>query len=193
MRSTRIDSPTRIDPAGCLSPAPTPGAVRHPNPPSVRIVPTPSVSVPVRHSVVALIGSIDLRAVLSVDAARLLGGDRVTALHVVEPGEDVDELARRWMRLRCSTVPFRTVDADIPADLASGTAAMGSTGDVARAVADAVVPDDPSAIVTLVLARLQFARRWHRWLHDQTAEHIAAAVEPLAQVRVLWVPVPMPR
>ena len=133
------------------------------------------------HSVVALVGSVDLRAVTAVDAGRLLGGERLTALHVVEPGEDLDDLAHRWMCLSCSSVPLRTVDAE-------GTGADA----VAAAVVDAVVPDDPRAVTTVVLARLQFARRWHRWLHDRTGAHIEAALEPLSQVRVLWVPVPVP-
>ena len=147
---------------------------------------TPGATPPARapHSVVALVGSVDLRAVIAVDAGRLLGGDRRTALHVIEPGEDVDDLAARWMRLRCSTVPLRTVDAQ-PDPLGHGLA-------LAEAVVEAVTPADPEAGVTVVLARLQFARRWHRWLHDQTAERIAAAIEPLPRVEVLWVPVPVP-
>ncbi|MGZ4683277.1 MAG: hypothetical protein ACXWBN_07865 [Acidimicrobiales bacterium] len=139
----------------------------------------PASTVP--HSVVALVGSIDLRAVTAVDAGRLLGGDRLTALHVVESGEDLEDLARRWMRLTCSTVPLRTVDA-----------AGNGGGDVAAAVVDAVTPEDPQAVTTVVLAQLLFARRWHRWLHDRTAAQIAGALEPLAQVRVLRVPVPVP-
>jgi hypothetical protein len=168
----------RSDPAATRS-------ERHPDHPSFGVRTRPSeVSDPVSavpHSVVALVGSVDLRAVTAVDAGRLLGGDRLTALHVVEPGEDLDDLARRWMRLTCSNVPLRTVDAE------------STSGDaVAAAVVDAVVPADPRAMTTVVLARMQFARRWHRWLHDRTGARIEAALEPLPQVRVLWVPVPVP-
>ena len=133
----------------------------------------------VPHRVVALVGSVDLRAVTAIDAGQLLGGDRLTALHVVEPGEDVDDLARRWMRLRCSTVPLRTVDAASDHD------------SLARAVVEAVLPDDPRVVVTVVIGQLQFARRWHRWLHDRTGDRIATALDSLAQVRVLSVPIPV--
>ncbi len=44
------------------------------------------------HSVVALVGAVDRRAVTAVDVGRLLGGERLTALHVVEPGRT----SRTW-------------------------------------------------------------------------------------------------
>ena len=137
--------------------------------------------VQVSHSVVALVGAVDLRAIKAVDAGQLLAGDRLTALHVVEPGEDVDQLARRWSGLSCATVPLRTVDAAGPRGV-----------DLAAAIVEAVVPEDPQAVTTVVLARLQLSRRWHRWLHDRTAADIEAALEPVAQVRVLSVPVLVP-
>ena len=131
------------------------------------------------HRVVALIGSVDLRAVTAIDAGRLLGGDLLTALHVVEPGEDLDQLARRWMSLRCSAVPLRTVDASTGPDA------------LVRTVVEAVVPDDPAAMVTVVMGQLQFACWWHRWLHDSTGDRIATALDRLARVRVLSVPIPV--
>ncbi len=131
------------------------------------------------HRVVALVGSVDRRAVTALDAGRLLGGDRLTALHVIEPGEDLDDLARRWMRLRCSTVPLRTIDAVADHDA------------VVRAVVDAVVPADAGTVVTVVMGQLQFARRWHRWLHDGTGARIAAALDGRARVHVLSVPIPV--
>ena len=169
MRPRRLDAP---HPAS--RPAPD-----HPSlGPTSRARREASAAVP--HSVVALIGSIDLRAVTAIDAGRLLGGDRLTALHVVEPGEDLDDLARRWMRLRCSNVPLRTVD----------TAAEPEA--LVRTVVESVVPDDPNALVTVVMGQLQFARRWHRWLHDRTGDRIATALDSSDQVRVLSVPILVP-
>jgi hypothetical protein len=135
------------------------------------------------HSVVALVGRIDRRAVVAVEAGRLLGGDQLTALHVVEPGEDLDDLARRWMGLRCSSVPLATVDSVDATDV--------RCAGVADAVVEAVTAADPATVVTLVLSHLQHRRRWHRWLHDQTARQIASAVQPLPHVHVLWVPIPV--
>lgn len=129
----------------------------------------------------ALIGAVDLRAVTAVDAGRLLGGDRLTALHAIQPGEDVEDLGRRWMRLRCSEIPLRTVDVSAadPADLVAG-------------IVDAVVPAEPSEVVTVVMGRLQVGRSWQRWLHDRTGDRIADALGSRAQVRLLSVPVPVP-
>ena len=132
---------------------------------------------------VALIGAIDLRAVVAVDAGRLLAGDRLTALHVIEPGEDVPGLAARWMQLRCSSVPLRTVEP------------LTDRGDselaVAEAVIDAVTPADPTQAVTVVLAHLELATRRHRWLHRRTADRIAGAIEGRPDVELIRIPVPV--
>ena len=127
--------------------------------------------------VVALVGRVDLRAVIAVDLAQRLELGPVGALHVLEPGEDVEDLAARWMDLRVSNVPLRTVD--------------GATS-VAAGVARVVESErrSPGGRVTVVMARLDLSRST-RWLHDHTGDAIVAALAPLDGVEVACADVPL--
>ena len=131
-----------------------------------------------RPRVVALVGRVDLRAVTAVDLAQRLELGPVGALHVLEPGEDVEDLAARWMELRCSNVPLRTVDGET--SVAAG---------VVRALESDRRP--PGDRVTVVVARLALSRRSARWLHDHTGDVIAAALAPLGGIEVACVDVPV--
>ena len=125
--------------------------------------------------VVALVGRIDRRAVTAVELAQRLELGSVGALHVIEAGEDVGELAARWMGLSCADVPLRTVD---------------GAASVASGVVEALRGARPAGgRVTVVLARLELSGRVARWLHDGTGDAIAAALAPLDGVEVACAPV----
>ena len=130
----------------------------------------------VGHPVVALVGRIDLRAVSAVETACRLDAGPVRALHVIEPNEDIGDLAEQWMAQRCSDVPLHTVEV---------------AGSVPQTVVDVLASNlrHPSARLTVVIGRLDLARPAARWLHDHTSDAIAQRLANLQRLEVTYVDV----
>ena len=127
-------------------------------------------------AVLAAVGAFDRRAVLAVGQALAIPAVRRTAIHVVEDVITAAQLAVRW------------ADVGVPLPMEMVRAPVG----VAEAVRAAAVAerDRGATQVVVVVGRQVLRRRWHRALHDRTADAIAAALAPERQVLTVLVAAP---
>ncbi len=111
-----------------------------------------------RRLVIVLVGRFDLRVTVPLEHAwRIPARDR-RALHVAEGDEGLWELGQQWME-HVASFPLYMVEND---------------GGVAESVAR-VVERELSAFDEIVVlgGRINLGRRFHRLLHDRTADAIA--------------------
>jgi hypothetical protein len=125
------------------------------------------------------IGELDRRAYAALYRAICIPGASVRALHVSMRGDDVHAFAIHWTRTGENfAVPLEIIET------AHGVAAP------IRAVVESCLRQH-AGVVTVVIGRLRFSRRWHRLLHDHSAEQILAAIGDLDRVRVEFVDIPV--
>jgi hypothetical protein len=118
------------------------------------------------------VGPLDRRAYDALRHGVELASGPVRAVHVSPIGEDANAFAVEWTRTGMSfSVPLEIVEADV--DCASL---------IRAAVEHAQL--EHRGVVIVVIGRLRLTRRWHRWLHDQSAEQIIDALSGLDRVRV---------
>jgi hypothetical protein len=131
--------------------------------------------------VIVPVGDLDLRAVLALSRAAGLPHASVRALHLCSDGEAAHAFALRWAT---SDEPRFAVPLDI----------VESSPDRwehdVRAHLEAHRRESRGR-VTVVIGRLRLRRRWHRLLHDHSAERLRGAFSGIDNVHTEFVDLPI--
>jgi hypothetical protein len=128
------------------------------------------------HVAFVLVDSLDLATARAVQYARSLSADEVRAVHFVIDSARARRLSERWVRLGMKNLPLELVECQdrrllrASLELAAEESAGGETE------------------VSVLLPRRAYSRVWKRFLHDQTAERIAATLSRLPHVNATIVP-----
>jgi hypothetical protein len=129
-----------------------------------------------RQVVLVLVERLDRSAARAIQYARSLHPDELRAVHIAWDPDAANHLADEWLRLGLSRLPLELVDCPDRRIAHS----------VLEVVAESAV--DGATEVAVLIPRRQYKRRWHRLLHDRTAEEIADAVAKLPHANVTFVP-----
>jgi len=132
-----------------------------------------------RHVVLVFVARLDQSTARAIQYARALMPDEMRAVHIAWDRVAAEQLAEEWRSLGLSRVPLELVDCP---DRRVPRAALDV---VAREVGDAKTE------VTVLLPHRLYRRFWHRLLHDNTGDEIAAAVSKLEHANVTMVPFQM--
>jgi amino acid transporter len=132
--------------------------------------------VPTTHISLVLVDRLDAAAARALHVARTLRTDRTEAIHIAVDEHRAEQLLAAWDRLRPDGIDLRVIDSPERKLIRSAT----------EHVADLVA--DGRTQVSVLIPRLLHRRRWHRLLHDATAEHLASALSKLRHVNVTFVP-----
>jgi amino acid transporter len=129
-----------------------------------------------RHVVVVLVDRLDAATARALQYARTLAPDDLRAVHFDIDTKAARELEAEWGRLGLSRLPLDIIECP---DRRLGRAAV-------ELVADATLDGDTEC--TVLLPRRAFARGWQRFLHDRTADKIAAVLGQVPHVSATIVP-----
>ncbi len=129
-----------------------------------------------RHVVLVFVENLDLASARAIQYARTLFPDELRAVHFVLDPVRTEDLALAWGQLGLSRLPLDMIE--LP-DRRIGRAAL-------EVVAEQVAAGDTE--VTILIPRREYARAWHRLLHDRTGNQIAAALAELPHANVTIVP-----
>jgi len=132
--------------------------------------------VPTTHVSLVLIDKLDAAAARALHVARTLRTDRTEAVHLAVDEHKAHQLMAAWDQLRPDGIDLRVIDSP------ERKLTRSTTEHVADLVADGRTQ------VSVLVPRLLHRRRWHRLLHDSTAEHLASALSKLPYVNVTFVP-----
>jgi amino acid transporter len=132
--------------------------------------------VPTSHVSLVLVDRLDAAAARALHVARTLRTDRTEAIHIAVDEHRAEQLLAAWDGLRPDGIDLRLVDSP------ERKLTRSATEHVAELVADGRTQ------VSVLIPRLLHRRRWHRLLHDATAEHLASALSKLPNVNVTFVP-----
>jgi hypothetical protein len=125
------------------------------------------------------VGELDRRAYEALRCAIRIPGASVRAVHVTTRSEDAHAFAMRWTHAAENfAVPLEIIET-----------ADGLTPPI-RAAVESCLREHGGA-VTVVIGRLRLRRRWHRLLHDHSAEQIHTAIGDLDRVRVEFIDIPV--
>ena len=130
-----------------------------------------------RHVVVVLVDRLDLATARAMQYARTLSPDDLRAVHFDIDTKAARELEQEWSRLGLARLPLEIIECP---DRRLGRAAI-------ELVADATLDGDTECTV-LLPRRGYSAPVWQRFLHDRTADEIAAAVSQVPHVSATIVP-----
>jgi amino acid transporter len=129
-----------------------------------------------RHVVLVFVDSLDLSAARAIQYARTLMPDELRAVHFDLDPVRTEDLADAWRRLGLSRLPLDLLECP---DRRLSRAALA-------VVAEAVADGETEA--TVLLPRREYRRIWHRFLHDRTADQMAAVLSDLPHANVTIVP-----
>ena len=129
-----------------------------------------------RHVVVVLVDRLDMATARAIQYARSLRPDDLRAVHFDIDTKEARELEEEWSRIGLARLPLDIVECR---DRRLGRAAI-------ELVADATLDGDTEC--TVLLPRRGFARVWQRFLHDRTADKIAAVVGQVPHVSATIIP-----
>jgi amino acid transporter len=129
-----------------------------------------------RHVVVVLVDRLDMATARAVQYARTLSPDDMRAVHFDIDTKAARELEADWGRLGLARFPLDIIECP---DRRLGRAAI-------ELVADATLDGDTEC--TVLLPRRSFARVWERFLHDRTADKLAAVLGQVPHVSATIVP-----
>jgi hypothetical protein len=129
-----------------------------------------------RHVAFVFVDSLDLATARAVQYARSLSTDEVRAVHFVIDAERARHLSERWVRLGMRHLPLELVECQ---DRRLIRAALELAFDSSC---------DGDTEVSVLLPRRAYDRVWKRFLHDQTAERMGAALSRLPYVNATIVP-----
>ncbi len=133
-----------------------------------------------RHVVVVLVDRLDMATVRAVQYARTLTPDDLRAVHFDIDSKEADALEEEWGRLGLARLPLDIIECP---DRRLGRAAV-------ELVADATLDGDTEC--TVILPRRGYARVWQRFLHDRTADKIAAVLGQVPHVSATIIPYNLP-
>ena len=129
-----------------------------------------------RHVVVVLVDRLDMATARALQYARTLSPDDLRAVHFDIDTKAARELEAEWSRLGLARLPLDIIECP---DRRLGRAAI-------ELVADATLDGDTEC--TVLLPRRSFARVWQRFLHDRTADKLAAVLAQVPHVSATIVP-----
>ena len=129
-----------------------------------------------RHVVVVFVDRLDMATVRALQYARTLAPDDLRAVHFDIDTKVARELEAEWGRFGLGRLPLDIIE--VP-DRRLGRAAI-------ELVADATLDGDTEC--TVLLPRRSYARVWQRFLHDRTADRIAAVLGQVPHVSATIVP-----
>jgi hypothetical protein len=129
-----------------------------------------------RHVVVVLVDRLDMATARALQYARTLSPDDMRAVHFDIDTKMARELEADWGRLGLARFPLDIIECP---DRRLGRAAI-------ELVADATLDGDTEC--TVLLPRRSFARVWERFLHDRTADKLAAILAQVPHVSATIVP-----
>ncbi len=129
-----------------------------------------------RHVVVVFVDRLDMAVVRALQYARTLAPDDLRAVHFDIDTKAASELEAEWGRFGLGRLPLDIIE--VP-DRRLGRAAI-------ELVADATLDGDTEC--TVLLPRRSYARVWQRFLHDRTADKIAAVLGQVPHVSATIVP-----
>ena len=133
---------------------------------------------PTRHLVIVPVASFDRRTIAALGEALRRPGATVRAVHVASDDAEAATLALQWFEDALPSLDIIDLE---PA----ATVEQTITDWVERATAAHLGP------VTVILGRIVHRRAWHGALHRHTAERVAAAVDRLPYVTVVFADVPV--
>jgi amino acid transporter len=128
-----------------------------------------------RHVVVVLVDRLDMATARALQYARMLAPDDLRAVHFDIDTKAARELEAEWNRLG-PRLPLDIIECP---DRRLGRAAI-------ELVAEATLDGDTEC--TVLLPRRSYARVWERFLHDRTADKIAAVLGQVPHVSATIVP-----
>ena len=129
-----------------------------------------------RHVVVVFVDRLDMATVRALQYARTLSPDDLRAVHFDIDTKAARELEAEWGRFGLGRLPLDIIE--VP-DRRLGRAAI-------ELVADATLDGDTEC--TVLLPRRSYRRVWQRFLHDRTADKIAAVLGQVPHVSATIVP-----
>jgi hypothetical protein len=132
------------------------------------------------HVVVVLVDRLDLATARAIQYARSLTPDDLRAVHFDIDSKEARLLENDWGRLGLSRFPLDIIECP---DRRLGRAAI-------ELVADATLDGDTEC--TVILPRRGYARFWQRFLHDRTADKIAAILDQVPHVSATIIPFNLP-
>jgi amino acid transporter len=133
-----------------------------------------------RHVVVVLVDRLDMATARAIQYARTLTPDDLRAVHFDIDSKDAQELEEEWGRLGLARLPLDIIECP---DRRLGRAAI-------ELVADATLDGDTEC--TVLLPRRSYARVWERFLHDRTADKLAAVLGQVPHVSATIIPYHLP-
>ncbi len=128
------------------------------------------------HVVVVLVDRLDMAAARALQYARTLAPDDLRAVHFDIDTKAAHELESEWSRLGLARLPLDIIECP---DRRLGRAAV-------ELVADATADGDTEC--TVLLPRRSYSGVWERFLHDRTADKIAAVLGQVPHVSATIVP-----
>ena len=128
------------------------------------------------HVVVVFVDRLDMATARALQYARTLAPDDIRAVHFDLDTKAARELEAEWSRLGLARLPLDIIECR---DRRIGRAAI-------ELLADATVDGDTEC--TVLLPRRTYAGVWERFLHDRTADKIAAVVGQVPHVSATIVP-----
>jgi amino acid transporter len=129
-----------------------------------------------RHVVVVLVDRLDAATARALQYARTLAPDDLRAVHFDIDTKVARELESEWSRLGLARLPLDIIECP---DRRLGRAAL-------ELVADATSDGDTEC--TVLLPRRSYFGVWERFLHDRTADKIAAIVGEVPHVSATIIP-----
>jgi hypothetical protein len=133
-----------------------------------------------RHVVVVLVDRLDMATARALQYARTLTPDDLRAVHFDIDSKEARELEEEWGRVGLARLPLDIIECP---DRRLGRAAI-------ELVADATLDGDTEC--TVLLPRRGYARVWQRFLHDRTADKIAAVLSQVPHVSATIIPYNLP-
>jgi hypothetical protein len=129
-----------------------------------------------RHVVVVLVDRLDAATARALQYARTLAPDDLRAVHFDIDTKAARELEAEWSRLGLARLPLDIIECP---DRRLGRAAL-------ELVADATLDGDTEC--TVLLPRRSYASVWERFLHDRTADKLAAVLGQVPHVSATIIP-----
>jgi amino acid transporter len=133
-----------------------------------------------RHVVVVMVDRLDMATARAIQYARTLTPDDLRAVHFDIDSKEARALEEEWGRLGLARLPLDIIECP---DRRLGRAAV-------ELVADATLDGDTEC--TVILPRRSYARVWERFLHDRTADKVAAVLGQVPHVSATIIPFNLP-
>jgi amino acid transporter len=133
-----------------------------------------------RHVVVVLVDRLDMATARALQYARTLTPDDLRAVHFDIDSKEARELEEEWGRLGLARLPLDIIECP---DRRLGRAAI-------ELVADATLDGDTEC--TVLLPRRSYSRMWQHFLHDRTADKLAAVLSQVPHVSATIIPYNLP-